>query len=111
MTARRRKIKPMTPGVSRAARVRAYLAGAVVTLGLCRRRDAKRGRCRSTTAIDYRALAERQHAMRVDIPAPRGEVARSRAAGRSRISADADSIWANPREVRDVTGTADKLAR
>src|SRR5947208_3463532 len=57
----------------------------------------------------YRAMAERQHAMRVDIPAPRGDVLDAR--GRPlAVSADADSVWANPREVRDVAGTAEKLA-
>src|SRR3569833_2011909 len=30
-----KKLKPMTPGVSSGARTRAYLTGAVVTLGLC----------------------------------------------------------------------------
>ena len=29
------KIKPMTPGVPHSARIRAYLAGAVITAGLC----------------------------------------------------------------------------
>ena len=101
-------IKPMTPGVPRAARVRAYAASVVVTLGLA-------GAAMKAWALQvddgehYRALAERQHAMRLDIPAPRGEV--SDVNGRPlAISADADSIWANPREVRDVAATAEKLA-
>jgi cell division protein FtsI (penicillin-binding protein 3) len=103
------KIKPMTPGVPRSARVRAYAASVVVTLGLG-------GAAMKAWALQvddgdhYRALAERQHAMRLDIPAPRGEVVDAQ--GRPlAISADADSIWANPREVRDVTGTAEKLAK
>lgn len=101
-------IKPMTPGVPRAARVRAYAASVVVTLGLG-------GAAMKAWALQvddgdhYRALAERQHAMRLDIPAPRGEV--TDVHGRPlAISADADSVWANPREVHDVTGTADQLA-
>src|SRR5690606_25375060 len=58
----------------------------------------------------YRALAARQHAMSVNIPAPRGEVLDAH--GRPlAVSADADSIWANPREIRDVTETAARLAR
>jgi len=101
-------IKPMTPGVPRAARVRAYAASVFVTLGLA-------GAAMKAWALQvddgdhYRALAERQHAMRLDIPAPRGEV--SDVNGRPlAISADADSIWANPHEVRDLTVTAEKLA-
>ncbi|HSD87659.1 MAG TPA: penicillin-binding transpeptidase domain-containing protein [Kofleriaceae bacterium] len=103
------KIKPMTPGVSSAARVRAYLAGAVVTVGLV-------GVAMKAWALQvddgdkYRQLAERQHALRLDIPAPRGEVL-DRLGRPLAISADADSVWANPREVRDVTGTAEKLAQ
>jgi cell division protein FtsI (penicillin-binding protein 3) len=103
------KIKPMTPGVPHSARVRAYLAGAVVTAGLCG--VAWRAYALQVDEADhYRELAERQHAMNVDIPAPRGDVID--AVGRPlAVSADADSIWANPREIRDVTDTAEKLAK
>jgi cell division protein FtsI (penicillin-binding protein 3) len=101
-------IKPMTPGVPRAARVRAYLASAVVTLGLAGA-AMKAWALQINDGDHYRALAERQHAMQIGIPAPRGEV--TDVQGRPlAISADADSIWANPRDVRDVTGTAEKLA-
>jgi len=101
-------IKPMTPGVPRAARVRAYLASAVVTLGLAGA-AMKAWALQVDNGDHYRALAERQHAISSRIPAPRGEVTDTH--GRPlAISADADSIWANPREVRDVTGTAEKLA-
>ena len=102
------KVKPMTPGVSSAARMRAYLAGAVVSIGLF-------GVAMKAWALQvddgdkYRALAERQHAMRLDIPAPRGEILDAHGQPLA-ISADTDSIWANPREVRDVASTAEKLA-
>lgn len=102
------KIKPMTPGVPRAARIRAYAASAVVTLGLAGA-AMKAWALQVDEGAHYRALAQRQHAMRLDIPAPRGEVIDVH--GRPlAISADAESIWANPREVRDVAGTAEKLA-
>lgn len=102
-------IKPMTPGVPHSARVRAYLAGIVVTAGLCG--VAWRAYALQVDDADhYRELAERQHALNVDIPAPRGDVID--AVGRPlAVSADADSIWANPREIRDVTDTAEKLAK
>src|SRR5437868_4380238 len=101
-------MKPMTPGVSRAARFRAYLAGVIVTAGLVG--VAMRAWALQVDDGDrYRALADRQHAMRVAIPAPRGVVLDARGQPLA-VSADADSIWANPREVHDVAGTADKLA-
>lgn len=103
------KIKPMTPGVPHSARIRAYLAGAIVTAGLCG--VAWRAYALQVNDADhYRELAERQHAMNVDIPAPRGDVID--AVGRPlAVSADVDSIWANPRAIHDVTDTADKLAK
>lgn len=109
MTKPKGKIKPMTPGIPHSARVRAYLAGAVVTVGLC----GVAWRAWALQVNDgehYKDLAERQHAMTVDIPAPRGDVIDAH--GRPlAVSADADSIWANPRDVRDVAATADRLAK
>jgi cell division protein FtsI (penicillin-binding protein 3) len=98
----------MTPGVPGSARMRAYLAGAVVTAGIIG--VAMRAWALQIDDGDrYRAIAERQHEMRVDIPAPRGDVLDAH--GRPlAVSADADSVWANPREVHDVAGTAEKLA-
>ena len=85
------------------------VVGVVVTVGLCG--VAWRAYALQVDEADhYRELADRQHAMNVDIPAPRGNVID--AVGRPlAVSADADSIWANPREIRDVTDTADKLAK
>jgi cell division protein FtsI (penicillin-binding protein 3) len=102
------RIEAATPGIPRAARVRAYVVGAVVTAGLvgvaCRAY-----RLQIDEGDRYRAMAARQHAASVDIPAPRGEIVD--ALGRPlAVSADADSIWANPREIRDVTETAARLA-
>ena len=102
------RIKPMTPGIPHAARVRAYLAALVVTAGLCG--VAWRAWALQVDDGDrYRALAARQHALTVGIPAPRGDIIDVR--GRPlAVSAQADSIWANPRDIRDVTDTAGKLA-
>jgi len=101
-------IKPMTPGVPQAARTRAYAAGVVVMLGLVGV-GYKAWALQIDEGAKYQDLAARQHAMNVDIPGPRGEVVDTH--GRPlAVSADADSVWANPREVRDVTGTAEKLA-
>jgi len=102
------KIKPMTPGIPRAARVRAYLAALVVTAGL----SGVAWRAWALQVGDgdrYRAIAARQHESTVEIPAPRGDIVDVR--GRPlAVTADTDSIWANPREIRDVTDTAEKLA-
>ncbi|MDB4961518.1 MAG: Peptidoglycan glycosyltransferase [Myxococcales bacterium] len=102
-------IKAMTPGIPHSARVRAYLTGAIVTTALCG--VAWRAWALQIDEGDrYREMADRQHAMNVEIPAPRGDVIDTH--GRPlAVSADADSIWANPREIRDVTDTADKLAK
>jgi cell division protein FtsI/penicillin-binding protein 2 len=99
----------MTPGITHAARIRAYLAAAVVTAGLCG--VAWRAWALQVEDGDrYRALATKQHELTVAIPAPRGDIIDAR--GRPlAVSAAADSIWANPREIRDVTSTAERLAR
>ena len=101
-------MKPTTPGVPRSARVRAYLVAAVISLGLG-------GVAVRAWALQvdegerYRAIADRQHALTLQIAAPRGDVLDAR--GRPlAVSADAESIWANPHDVRDVAVTADKLA-
>ena len=103
------RIKPMTPGVPHAARMRAYAAVAVVMLGLF----GVAWRAWALQVGDgahYRELAERQHALTIDIPAPRGEV--RDAHGRPlAASAETESVWANPRDIRDVTATADRLAK
>ncbi|HMG53601.1 MAG TPA: penicillin-binding protein 2, partial [Kofleriaceae bacterium] len=108
MTARIQSLKPMTPGITHAARIRAYLAAAVVTAGL----TGVAWRAWALQVEDgdrYRAIAARQHGLTVEIAAPRGDIIDAH--GRPlAISAGADSIWANPRDIRDVTDTADKLA-
>ena len=102
-------VKPMTPGIPHNARIRAYLAGAIITIALC----GVAWRAWALQVEDgahYREIADRQHGMTVNIPAPRGDVIDTRSRPLA-VSADADSIWANPREIRDVTDTADKLAK
>ncbi len=104
-----KKIRPMTPGIPHGARVRAYLAGIIVTLGITGVAYRAWG-LQVEDGEHYRELAERQHAMIVDVPAPRGEIRDAK--GRPlAVSADVDSIWANPRDIRDVTETAAKLAK
>ena len=102
------KIKPMTPGIPHVARLRAYLAGAVLTCALAGI-AARAWGLQVSEAGRYRELAARQHSVDVHIPAPRGDVIDAH--GRPlAVSADAESIWANPREIQDVTETAAKLA-
>lgn len=99
---------PAIAGLSRAARLRAYVVGLVITAGLLGV-AVRAWALQISNGNRYRALAERQHAARVDIPPPRGDVVD--AMGRPlAVSADADSIWANPRDVRDVATTSEKLA-
>lgn len=98
----------MTPGLSSGARTRAYLAGAVVGLGLFGL-GVRAWSVQVENGDKYRAQAERQHEMRLDIPAPRGEVLDAHGQPLA-VSADVDSIWANPHDVRDVQATAERLA-
>jgi cell division protein FtsI (penicillin-binding protein 3) len=102
------RIKPMTPGIPHAARVRAYLAALVVIAGLSG--VAWRAWALQVHEGDrYRLIAARQHALTVEIPAPRGDVIDAR--GRPlAVTADAESIWARPRDIRDVTDTAARIA-
>jgi len=105
----RLKVEATTPGIPRGARVRAYVVGAVVTAGLvgvaCRAWGLQ-----VEEGERYRAMAARQHETSVAIPAARGEILDAQ--GRPlAISANADSIWANPREIRDVTETAARISK
>ena len=103
------RVRPMTPGIPHAARIRAYLAGAVVTagfLGVAWRAWA----LQVGDGDHYRAIATKQHELTVGIPAPRGDIIDG--VGRPlAVSAETDSVWANPRDIRDVTDTADRLAQ
>lgn len=57
----------------------------------------------------YREMARRQHMRTLRIPAPRGVLYDTR--GRElAVTARADSIFASPRLIRDVAGTAEALA-
>lgn len=105
----RLKIEAATPGISRAARARAYVVGGVMTLGVIGVASRAFG-LQVDEGARYRAMAARQHAASVEIPGPRGEILDAQ--GRPlAMSADAESVWANPREIRDVTETAARLAK
>ena len=102
---------PSGAGVSRAARIRACVAGAVVALAII--------------GIGYRAWAlqvgDADHYRADRRPPARGprrgvgaarRHPRRAPAGRPlAISADADSVWASPPDVLDVTATADRARR
>ena len=100
---------PSTPGVPRSTRLRAYLTAGVVSIAL-----GGVGMRAWAVQVDegarYRALAERQQEIHLAIPAPRGEIVDAHGHPLA-VSADADSIWANPHDVHDVAATAAALAR
>ncbi|HTJ42893.1 MAG TPA: penicillin-binding protein 2 [Kofleriaceae bacterium] len=104
-----KKPKPVTPGIPRAARTRAYAAAAFMSLlfgGVAYEAYALEVRDNP----HYRELADRQHVRTYEIAAPRGAINDLR--GRPlAVSTDADSIYADPREVVDIPGTAEKLAK
>ena len=102
------RVTPQTPGISRTARLRAYLAGAVITLGIVGV-GYKAWALQVKNGAHYRDEATHQHTMNVEIPAPRGAIIDAQ--GRPlAASADADSVWASPKDVHDVAATASKLA-
>lgn len=101
-------VKPMTPGIPKAARVRAYVTAGVLVTGL-----AGIGYQAWGLQVDHGAQfqreAARQHALTVEVAAPRGAIVD--VTGRPlAVTADADSIWVDPDAVVDVAATADKLA-
>lgn len=97
------------PGVTRAAHLRAASAVALLTLALggisLRAWDLQ-----VASGERFREKAARQHAITVEIPAPRGAIV-DRNSRPLAVTADADSVWADPRLVRDVAATAERLAK
>jgi cell division protein FtsI (penicillin-binding protein 3) len=96
-------------GVSRSVKTRAYAATAILTV-LFAVVAYKAWGLQVEEGPAFRARAMKQHVHNVEIPAPRGAIvdARGRALA---VSADVDSVYANPREVVDVTETASRLAK
>ncbi|MEZ4398607.1 MAG: penicillin-binding protein 2 [Kofleriaceae bacterium] len=98
-----------TPGVSRAARLRARGAAALMSVLLCGV-GYKAWGLQVEDGARLREQALRQHVHTVAIPAPRGAILDAR--GRPlAISADAESVWADPRAVVDVAGASARLAK
>jgi cell division protein FtsI (penicillin-binding protein 3) len=95
--------------MSSSARLRAYITGAVLTIGLSGVAYRAYG-LQVDGAEHYRALADHQHQLTLQLPAPRGEIL-DRVGRPLAVSADADSVWANPRDIRDVTETAERLGK
>src|SRR5438270_4821084 len=101
--------KPVTPGIPRAARRRAYAAAAFMSMLFA-------GVAYEAWGLEvrdnphYRELADRQHVRTLEIAAPRGVILDARARPLA-VSTDADSVYADPREVKDVAGSAERLAR
>lgn len=102
------KRPPKRAAVSRGVRRRLALASGTLCLLL-----AGIGyRAYSMQVVDnahYRELANRQHLLTVEVPAPRGPIYDRRGVELA-VTADARSVWANPREIHDVGRTADLLA-
>lgn len=88
--------------------VRIYMTGAVLSL-LFIAIGYKAYGLQVENSDKYRRLAQRQHLQTIEIPAPRGAILDSK--GRElAVTATVDSIFANPREVRDVGATAEALS-
>jgi cell division protein FtsI (penicillin-binding protein 3) len=89
--------------------VRLYIAAAVLTalfVGIA----YKAYGVQVADAEHYQELARRQHLRTVEVPAPRGVIYDATGAELA-VTADVDSVFANPREIVDVVGTAEHLAK
>lgn len=106
MTRRRRPRR--RPEVSRRVRRRLVFSASVLALLLCG--IGYRAYSMQVVHSDhYRTMANRQHLRTVEIAPPRGPIYDRRGVELA-VTADATSVWANPREILDVGGTADTLA-
>jgi cell division protein FtsI (penicillin-binding protein 3) len=108
VTASNPRVKAQTPGLGPGARRRAYAIAALVSV-LLAGIAMKAWALQVEGADRFKAQAQRQHQRTIEIAAPRGAILDTR--GRAlAVTADADSVFANPRKVIDVAGTADRLA-
>jgi cell division protein FtsI (penicillin-binding protein 3) len=93
---------------SRWVRLRVYIAASILGLALVAIGFKAYG-IQVEDSDRYRRMAARQHLRTLEIPAPRGVLYDTR--GRElAVTAFTDSVFASPHTVRDVTGTAEKLA-
>lgn len=89
-------------------RIRIYVAGAVITALFSAIGYTAHG-LQVHESERYRKLAQRQHLHTIEVPAPRGPIVDVK--GRElAVTADADSVFANPREVQGLAHTAETLA-
>jgi cell division protein FtsI (penicillin-binding protein 3) len=105
--ARRRSIEAQ-PAVDYWVRVRVYIAAGVLTALFCGI-AYKAYAVQVDSAAHYRDLARRQHLRTVEVPAARGAIYDATGAELA-VTAEVDSVFANPREVVDVTSTAEAVA-
>jgi cell division protein FtsI (penicillin-binding protein 3) len=106
-TLRRRTIEAQ-PTVGRWVRVRVHIAGVVLGALSCGLVYRAHG-LQIERGDHYAELARRQHLLEVEVPAPRGAI-RDATGHELAITADIDSVYANPRAVVDVAGTAATIA-
>ncbi len=106
-TARRRSIEAQ-PAVDTWVRTRVYIVASALTALFCAI-GYKAYAVQVTGGEHYRELARRQHLRTVEVPAPRGSIYDATGAELA-VTADVDSAFANPREIVDVAGTAERIA-
>ncbi|WP_428262632.1 penicillin-binding transpeptidase domain-containing protein [Haliangium sp.] len=103
---KRRRAAPVT--ISPRVSTRIYIVGVILTamfLGIAYRAYG----LQIDQADKYRTKARRQHLRTVELPAPRGPILDIQ--GRElAVTADADSVYANPRQVSDANATARSVA-
>ena len=109
IAARPARPKILTPGIPRAARTRAYAAAGLMSVLFC-------GLAYEAWGLEvrdnphFRELADREHARTIEIAAPRGQILDAR--GRPlAVSTDAQSVYADPKEIVDVAASAEQLSK
>lgn len=103
-----RRRPPAVANIGPWVKLRIRVAGALLTLLFCAIAYRAYG-LQVDEGGKYRDKAQRQHLRMVELPAPRGPILDIK--GRDlAVTADADSAFANPREVVNVAATAETLA-
>lgn len=104
----RTRARTFAPEAKSSVKLRSYIAAAALSLLFCGIAYKAYG-VQITQGDRFREAAIRQHASTVEVAAPRGNILDQR--GRPfAVSANADSVFAVPRDISDVTATSETLA-
>jgi cell division protein FtsI (penicillin-binding protein 3) len=104
----KRRLRPTNITIGRWVRLRIYVAAFLLS-SLFAVIAYKAYAVQVQQQDHFHELARRQHVRTVEVPAPRGPIYDTNGKALA-VTAEIDSVWANPREVIDVASTAESLA-